>query len=75
MTGGRVFSPHSSRELADIFQKILDELAAQYVLGFVSSNTTQDGRFRKLKVELKRPGLKVRHRHGYYAPLPTTADK
>jgi Ca-activated chloride channel homolog len=75
MTGGQVFSPHSSRELAAIFQKILDELAAQYVLGFVSSNTAQDGRFRKLKVELKRPGLKVRHRHGYYAPLPTTADK
>ena len=75
MTGGRVFSPQSSRELAAIFQKILDELAAQYVLGFVSSNTAQDGRFRKLKVELKRPGLKVRHRQGYYAPLPTTADK
>ena len=75
MTGGQVFSPHSSRELATIFQKILDELAAQYVLGFVSSNTRQDGKFRKLKVELKRPGLKVRHRPGYYGPLPTTADK
>jgi VWFA-related protein len=74
MTGGQVFSPHSSRELGAIFQKILDELAAQYVLGYVSSNTVQDGRFRKLKVELKRPGLKVRHRHGYYAPLPATAD-
>jgi VWFA-related protein len=75
MTGGQVFSPHSSRELATIFQKILDELAAQYVLGFVSSNTRQDGKFRKLKVELKRPGLKVRHRPGYYGPLPATADK
>jgi Ca-activated chloride channel homolog len=75
MTGGQVFSPHSSRQLASIFQKILDELAAQYVLGFASSNPSQDGKFRKLKVELKRPGLKVRHRPGYYGPLPTTADK
>jgi Ca-activated chloride channel homolog len=75
MTGGQVFSPHSSRELAAVFQKILDELAAQYVLGFVSSNQRHDGRFRKLKVELKRPGLRVRHRPGYYAPAPTTADK
>jgi VWFA-related protein len=74
MTGGQVFSPHSSRELAAIFQKILDELAAQYVLGFVSSNTRHDGKFRKLKVELKRPGLKVRHRPGYYAPEPPTTD-
>ena len=75
MTGGQVFTPHTSRELAAIFQKILDELAAQYVLGFVSTNPNQDGKFRKLKVELKRPGLKVRHRPGYYAPLPpTTSD-
>jgi Ca-activated chloride channel family protein len=75
MTGGQVFSPHSSRQLASIFQKILDELAAQYVLGFASSNPAQDGKFRKLRVELKRAGLKVRHRPGYYGPLPTTADK
>jgi VWFA-related protein len=75
MTGGQVFSPHSSRELAAIFQKILDELAAQYVLGFVSTNPSHDGKFRKLRVGLKRPGLKVRHRPGYYAPAPTTADK
>jgi Ca-activated chloride channel family protein len=74
MTGGQVFSPHSSRELAAIFQKILDELAAQYVLGYVSSNPQRDGKFRKLKVELKRPGLKVRHRPGYYAPAPITSD-
>jgi Ca-activated chloride channel family protein len=75
MTGGQVFSPNNSKELAAIFQKILDELAAQYVLGFVSSNTRRDGKFRKIKVELKRPGLKVRHRPGYFAPAPTTADK
>ena len=75
MTGGQVFTPHTSRELAGIFQKILDELAAQYVLGFVSTNPNHDGKFRKLKVELKKPGLKVRHRPGYYAPLPpTTSD-
>jgi VWFA-related protein len=74
MTGGQVFSPHSSRELASVYQKILDELAAQYVLGF-ASNPARDGRFRKLRVELKRPGYKVRHRPGYYGPAPTTADK
>ena len=76
MTGGQVFSPHTSRELGGIFRKILDELAAQYVLGYVSTNPNYDGKFRKLKVELKRPGLRVRHRPGYYAPtLVETDDK
>ena len=50
-----------------IYQKILDELSSQYVLGFVSDNVRLDGRFRKLRVEVAPQGLRVRHRPGYYA--------
>jgi Ca-activated chloride channel family protein len=67
-SGGRVFQPHASKELAAIYQTILDELGAQYVLGYVSDNPARDGRYRKLAVEVKRPGLKLRHRPGYDAP-------
>jgi Ca-activated chloride channel family protein len=68
LSGGRVFQPTASRELAAIYQSILDELGTQYVLGYVSDNTKRDGKFRRITVELKRPGLKVRHRAGYDAP-------
>jgi Ca-activated chloride channel family protein len=68
LSGGRVFQPTASRELAGIYQSILDELSTQYVLGYVSDNPKHDGRFRRITVELKRPGLKVRHRTGYGAP-------
>ncbi len=67
-TGGQVFSPSASRELAAIYQTILDELGSQYVLGYTSDNTRRDGRFRRITVELKRPELKLRHRKGYDAP-------
>jgi Ca-activated chloride channel family protein len=67
-SGGRVFKPQASKELAGIYQSILDELGAQYVLGYVSDNPARDGRFRKLSVEVKRPGLKVRCRPGYEVP-------
>ena len=67
-SGGRVFQPAASRELAGIYQSILDELGTQYVLGYVSDNPKHDGRFRRITVELKRPGLKVRHRPGYEVP-------
>jgi Ca-activated chloride channel family protein len=67
-SGGRVFQPSASRELAAIYQSILDELGNQYVLGYVSDNPKHDGKFRRITVELKRPGLKVRHRPGYDAP-------
>jgi len=68
LSGGRVFQPTASRELAAIYQSILDELSTQYVLGYVSDNPARDGRFRRISVELKRPGLRVRHRRGYDAP-------
>ena len=34
----------------------------------MSDNPKHDGKFRRITVELKRPGLKVRHRPGYDAP-------
>ena len=68
LSGGRVFRPTASRELAAIYQSILDELGTQYVLGYVSDNAARDGKFRKITVALKRPGLKLRHRPGYDAP-------
>jgi Ca-activated chloride channel family protein len=65
MTGGQVFRPAASRDLAGIYDKILQELSGQYVLGFVSDNARRDGKYRKLKVQVKREGLRVRHREGY----------
>jgi len=66
-SGGLVYSPVGSRDLSTIYQKILDELGSQYVLGFVSSNPKLDGKYRKLKVEVAPKDLRVRHRSGYYA--------
>jgi Ca-activated chloride channel family protein len=68
MTGGQVFQPMASRELAAIYKSILDELGSQYVLGYVSDNPARDGKFRRITVELGRPELKLRHRRGYDAP-------
>ncbi len=68
MTGGRVFQPHASKELAAIYQSILEELGAQYVIGYVSDNPAPDGKYRKITLEVKRPDLKLRHRPGYQRP-------
>jgi Ca-activated chloride channel family protein len=67
-TGGRVFQPHASKELASIYQAILDELGSQYVVGYTSANEARDGKFRKITLDVKRPGVKLRHRPGYQAP-------
>lgn len=70
MTGGRVFHPLGPRNLPDIYQTILDELSAQYVLGFAPGSFRGEGKFRRLKVEVTRKGLAVHHRKGYFPPDP-----
>jgi len=67
-TGGRVFCATESKDLPPIYEKILDELSSQYVLGFTSDNTGRDGKYRKLRVDLKRKDLRVHARAGYFAP-------
>ncbi len=74
-SGGRVFQPRASKELAEIYQTILDELGSQYVIGYVSDNPAHDGRYRKVRVEVKRPGLRLRYRPGYVTPKEEPAPK
>jgi Ca-activated chloride channel family protein len=65
VTGGRVFEPRASKELAAIYRSILDELGCQYVIGYKSDNPARDGKFRKIALEVKRAGVKLRYRPGY----------
>lgn len=67
-TGGRVFMVTSLSELTTGFAQLEAELRAQYVLSYYSSNDARDGRFRRIEVRVKRPGVTVRARSGYYAP-------
>ena len=49
------------------FQRIVADLTSYYLLGYYSTNTSLDGRVRKLKVRVKRDGVDVRARRGYKA--------
>jgi len=42
--------------------------SAYYAIGFRSSNPAHDGKYRKLKITVNRPGIKLEYRPGYYAP-------
>lgn len=69
-TGGQAYFPMSAKELDKIYSQIAAEIRAQYTLGYVSSNTTNDGHWRKVDVTVARPGLKdlkIRSRRGYFA--------
>jgi VWFA-related protein len=67
-TGGRVIRVHNDKTLEKAFDVISQELRSQYVLGYYPTNTRRDGTYRKIKVEVNRPGAKILARKGYYAP-------
>jgi hypothetical protein len=48
-------------------KRIVDDLTSYYLLGYTSTNGKLDGRYRKISVRVKRPGVDVRARRGYRA--------
>ena len=67
-TGGRLYKPASFRNLDATYAEVADELRHQYALYYTPLNKTQDGRFRRTRVEITNPSLKASARIGYYAP-------
>src|SRR6267143_2124149 len=64
-TGGKAF--FDSNDFGGVFAQVQKDSSAYYVLGFTSNNPLKDGKFRRLKVQVNRPDLKLDFRSGYYA--------
>lgn len=67
-TGGDVLNEMSREAIESAYQQITLQARNQYTLGY---NTVQkpSSNFREIEVRVKRPGLLVTAKHGYY-PLP-----
>lgn len=74
-TGGRMFRAGKKQTLDQIFGIIEAELRSQYSIGFAPLNPAHDGKFRKLRVRVLKPKLRVAVRSGYYAPLDTAISR
>jgi VWFA-related protein len=64
-TGGRAFL--DSNDFAPAFERVQRDMSAYYLIGYATTNTSKDGRFRTIKVRVKRPNTKIEARNGYYA--------
>jgi len=66
-TGG--FAIVDTSNYDEVFGRLVRENSSYYVLGFSTSTSRTDGRFHPIQIRVKRPGLQVRSRGGYLAPL------
>ena len=64
-SGGRIVDVKSVRQAKPAFEKILEELRQQYVIGFYPTDDKNDGSWHKIKVKVKSPQVDIRVREGY----------
>jgi len=70
-TGGQAFFPTTMKDIEASYDKVVAQIRAQYSLAYTSTNTKQDGAWRKVEIRVIRPdlkGSKILARRGYFAP-------
>jgi VWFA-related protein len=68
-TGGRAYVNQNEIKVA-VERAFADETAA-YTLGYYPENKKYDGKYRSIKIKVKRDGVETHNRRGYYAIDPT----
>jgi VWFA-related protein len=64
-TGGLLFS--STNNLGAAFERIESDMRNYYLIGYTPLNPAYDGRFRSIQVKVKRDGVTIAARRGYFA--------
>ena len=69
-TGGQAFFPSAMDDVEEAYDEVVAQIRAQYSLGYTSTDTAQNGNWRRVEIKLTRPDLKgarVQSRKGYFA--------
>jgi Ca-activated chloride channel family protein len=77
-TGGQAFFPSTMKDIDASYDKVVAQIRAQYSLAYTSTNTKQDGAWRKVEIRVTRPdlkGSKILARRGYFAPYQEPPSK
>jgi VWFA-related protein len=64
-TGGRAF--FDLGDFSEVFRRVQEEGTGYYLLGYYSTDSKHDGRWRRVRVKVSVPGAHVQYRKGYYA--------
>src|SRR5262249_3395911 len=67
-TGGKAF--YNRNDIDGAIRQSIRDGSTYYTLAYYPSNKNWNGKFRKIQVKVRQPGIKLRHRLGYYAVDP-----
>ena len=69
-TGGDVFYAAKREEMEDLYPAVTEEARNQYTLAYVPRGTDPTAEHHSIEVRIKRPGLTIHTRDGYYTGRP-----
>ena len=69
-TGGDVFYGGSRESLEKLYSQVTEQARLQYTLGYASKGTDARREYHDIDVRVKRSGLDILARQGYYRPTP-----
>jgi VWFA-related protein len=64
-TGGKAY--YNRNDIDNALRDGIEDGSTYYMVGYYPQNRTWDGRFRKIEVKSRRPGITLRYRTGYFA--------
>ena len=59
-----------TNDLSAGLKRIVNDVSAYHLLGYYTTNTRLDGRFRRIEVKTSRRDVDIKARRGYVAPMP-----
>ena len=65
----------NTNNIAEPMRRVIVDMSSYYLLGYQSTNAKTDGKFRTIKVNVKRPNVQVRARRGYRAVSAADVSK
>jgi Ca-activated chloride channel family protein len=68
-SGGQSYFPQDESELAAQFERVTENLRHRYIVGYTSTNSTRDGRWRTVEIRADSSGIRISSRKGYFAPV------
>lgn len=70
-TGGKTFIQYADEGRDEAFDEILRSLRTQYLIGYYPPTDVESTeKFRRISVRVRRPGVRVLARNGYFVPEP-----
>ena|GEM_PF-1045421 len=67
-SGGQAYFPQELADLTAEFQRVIENLRHRYVVGYTSTNSARDGKWRSVEIRARSAGIRITSRKGYFAP-------